>query len=89
MMVPQTRNPDGSYRVTVMMGVPSIDIVASYGTAPEANGYEVVPAQRAYSVLMPVTEDVNLRTLLSREDFRALADKHSTKKGLLQALKSL
>jgi|GEM_PF-3857981 len=89
MMVPQTRNPDGSYRVTVMMGVTTIDIVASYGTAPEVKGYEVVPAQRAYSVLMPVTEEVDLRTLLSREEFRALADKHTTKKGLLQALKSL
>ena len=88
-MVPQTKNPNGSIQATVVLGVSAVNLIVTYDKEPQVENADVEVLEQRYTVLVPVTEEVRVNRLLTREAFRTLADQHGTKREILAALKSL
>ncbi len=92
-MIPFGEDNNGTTIAWTVMGVKTIDIEVEYVVPPQITlsepGQEVVvnTHPRSYTLLMPVFQETMVANILSREEFRALADTHRYQADLMQALR--
>ncbi|MBT3221368.1 MAG: hypothetical protein HN348_19975 [Proteobacteria bacterium] len=94
-MVPAGERADGGVIAWAILGIRPIDLVVRYQDPPDVHSLRPDVAiephfvEAKYTVLAPLFVEVDTREVLSRSEFRALADRHRIASELVGALSGM